>query len=92
MKFQFVRDFVYALPVSKALQEVILSLIRIALVAAVSAVLAALPNIIKTMPTEWQLIATAILTVIGIEWDKYKFIVNTENRVKGVNNYGLIGY
>jgi len=92
MKFQFIRDWVYAIPISKPLQEVILSLLRIGLSAAISAILAYLAVQVKLLPVEWQGLVIVILTIITKEWDKYKYVENEENRVKGVKNYGLIGF
>jgi len=92
MKLQAIRDWVYALPISKPLQEVLLRALRIAFIAAVSAVLAYFVTLIELLPPAWQGIATIIFTLIGDEWDKYKYVLNSENRVKGVNNYGLVGF
>jgi hypothetical protein len=92
MKLQIIRDFIYKLPISKPLQEVLLSILRIGFIAAISAILTYLATVVKLLPEQYQEIAILVLTIIGKEWDKYKFVSNTEKRVKGENNYGAVGF
>jgi len=92
MKLQIIRDFIYKISIPKALQEVLLSMLRIGFVAAISAVITYLATAIKLLPEQYQAIATLILTIIGKEWDKYKFVANSENKVAGKDNYGIVGF
>lgn len=92
MNLQIIRDWVYAIPVSKAIQEAILTGLRLVVFAAVSALLTYLLEVIKLMPVQYQAIATMIITLLIQSWDKYKFVANTSKRVEGVDNYGLVGF
>lgn len=92
IKLQAIRNWIYAIPVSKKLQEIFLRVLRIAVSGAVSAVLTYLAVQIKLLPIEWQTSATLILTIVVKEWDGYKWNVGADSGVKGVNNYGLLGF
>jgi hypothetical protein len=92
MNLGFIRDFIYAIKIPKALQEFFLEALRIAFVAAVSALLIFLTAQVATIPQEYQGIAIIALTAIGKSFDKYKFVINEENKVKGSNNFGLVGF
>lgn len=92
MQFQFIRDWIYAIPVSKALQEAILTGLRLVVFAAVSALLAYLLSIVSLLPIQYQAFATMLLTLLIQSWDKYKFTANETAKVRGVENYGLVGF
>jgi hypothetical protein len=92
MKLEFIRNWIYAINIPKPVQEFLLEALRIAAIAAVSAVLVFLTSKVTMLPAEWQGIAIMVLTTIGKALDKYKFVDNTDNRVKGPNNFGLIGF
>ena len=92
MKLQIVRDLIYKISIPKPLQEVLLSMLRIGFVAAISAVITYLATVIKLLPEQYQSIATLVLTIIGKEWDKYKYVANSENKVAGEDNYGAVGF
>ena len=92
MNLQFVRDWVYAIPVSKAIQEAILTGLRLVVFAAVSALLTYLLSIVNLLPTQYQAFVTMLLTLLIQSWDKYKYTANEEKKLKGVENYGLVGF
>ena len=92
MKLQIIRDLIYKISIPKPLQEVLLSILRIGFIAAISAVITYLATVIKLLPEQYQAIATLVLTIIGKEWDKYKFVANSENKVAGEDNYGIVGF
>jgi len=90
MMLEFIRKLIYKIPVSKAFQEAILSILRLALIAFVSTILTELANFVKTLPNPeiWIL----VLTTIGSAWDKYVYTAKKEDKVKGADNLGLVGF
>ena len=92
MKLQKIRDLVYGLKIPKKFQEFLLEVLRVGVVAALSAVIAFLLTKASLLPAQYQPLVIAVLTAIGKALDKYKFVDNSEKKVSGLNNYGLIGF
>ena len=90
MMLEFIRKLIYKIPVSKAFQEAILSVLRLAVIAFVSTVLTEVTKLVTTLPhPEIWIMA---LTAIGSAWDKYVYATKKEEKVKGADNLGLVGF
>jgi len=92
MNLGFIRDWIYAIEVPKPLQEFLLEAGRIIFIAAISALIVFLTVQVTAMPVQYQGIMMAALIALGKSLDKYKYVTNTENKVKGPENFGLVGF
>jgi hypothetical protein len=90
MNLKFIRDLIYKIPVSEKLQEQILTVLRIALFAAVSAVINYVLALLKADPN--PTVITLAITYILNELDKKTFALNKAEKVVGTENLGLAGF
>lgn len=87
---KFIRDIVYKIPVSPAIQEGILEALRLGVIVFLSTLLTALINYFKTLPN-YELVVL-FLTILGRYLDKWKFESNKSREVEGAENTGLVGF
>jgi len=97
MDLTIIRKLIYKLPISPALQEMVLEILRLAFSAVASALvvfvtifLGELLGYAKEQANSevWVM----ILTLAIRSWDKYKYENNKDKRVKSVDNTGAIGF
>lgn len=87
---EFVRDWIYALPVSKAVQETILEGLRLAVVSFLSVLVGYLADNVKVLPYPevWGFLFGVILRLL----DKCKHEANKEVFKARDYNGGLLGF
>ena len=97
MDLTIIRKLIYKLPISPALQEMVLEILRLAFSAVASALvvfvtifLGELLGYAKEQANSevWVM----ILTLAIRSWDKYKYENNKDKRVESVDNTGAIGF
>jgi len=84
-----IRNMVYALPLPDAVHEMILEGLRLAVFAALSALLTFALGKVQTLPNPemWVMMLTFLVRLL----DKWKYEANKEKKVRG-DNLGLVGF
>lgn len=85
----FIRNWIYKLPVNKALQEVVLEALRFAVFGFISTFLTVVIARFQTIPN--QELVILVLTSLLRAIDKYKYIANQDNKAVKTN-VGLVGF
>lgn len=87
---EFVRNWIYKLPVPPAVQEAILEALRLATLAFVSTIVTVLIDKVQSFPNAelWTFLLTMVLRVL----DKYKHEENKETFKAKDFNGGLVGF
>lgn len=88
----FIRDGVYNLPLPDHWQETLLEVLRIAVLAAISAFITAILRYFNIIGPEQTLDSVSTITVIGKILDAFKYEQNKTKGVSGENNFGLLGF
>lgn len=90
MNLKFVRDWIYKLPISAAVQETILEGLRLAVVTALSALFTYLLSRINEFPYPefWGFVFGFGLRAL----DKWKYTETKETLKRGQYNGGLLGF
>lgn len=87
---QFIRTWIYKLPVSAAVQEALLEGLRLAFVTAISALVTYLLSRVQEFP--YPEVWTFVLAFVLREVDKWKHEAEKETLKRGAYNGGLLGF
>jgi len=90
MNLSFIRDLIYKIPVPEKVQEIALTVLRLAFFAAISTVISYILTLLKADPN--PTVITMALTYIFDQLDKKIFELNKADKVKSVDNLGLAGF
>lgn len=88
----FIRDWVYSLPLPDHWQETLLEALRFAVLAAISAFVTAILRYFNIIGANQTLDSVSSITIIGKMIDAFKYEQNKNKGVSGENNFGLLGF